>query len=1764
MMSMFLEDFCRVLSRMTSEVIPESGSVRLLVRDVPHWLLHELDLHLDGNPLVLDKGLAVPIILVEDSSSSSLIDPANPQSGIYNLDRVTEIRNHCDRTWLAICASGTALNASNQDTTGDLGEILEAVLDESLARIFPTDRQIRHSLRKLWKLTARRNRSGHADSGNALRWQFARCLAESGGPHSALDKALAALGHPKCDGADVASAQHSKILAEASAQAETEGLGSFFGRLIDSVSDIDALNEEVEGALADCLSHLQTTSVDGASWNTRPHVGYSPLTDATTIPDWWSILDFSVWTSLLQGRMPAPRIDRRLEVVGGIEISTNSPWVLITKPDDAFVRLLENGEAAESNWSYSGNGSQYHDLANAKTQIQISDISSQHLGTFRVRAETGGDSLITKHIVAIGSHESSVFADVIGATKVGLPRRLDGESIAYESQVELPQEGIYTCVLHLADGFEIESVFGQDITPDTEGIRTAIGFTQGRGRYSDTTSFQLQSDESCTYKISIRRSGQPETYCTLTLEVSAGEEPLRSSGSEFDALMVSHVERKQAGRNITASRNDNTIFSRLGGWLLDEEESWFPASLVAGRALPSSFSGGWRRSTPLNAEGFDREIRPISEISPPDELLATRGFLRQVVSDSVLEQGGVIEAARLWELADNIEFAGSLDRYCELYWEWLQRDETATWFDTVIVHLPSANNPQIASMSPKVLLLSPMHPLRLRWQVRVQSLLAQARRAGDFCYLACELDPDSCPPYWQLLFGQDSFKFVAAKNLSSYWSVLVSEHALMPHPSESAMFDAIGLGLPGPIRTLVSAQAKGMLTEVRDLLPATSRIKVALQGAVSASDRLFDGIVDWFSDQTVSADANGATLSATHDWLKAVPLDLDVFDRTSGNAAPSSAPLASVAEGAVGAINWYAIGTAGGTPSRPDLTMHTSLKVVHQELRSPGASAVATPDLEMSLAPIWSSDGGRIQSPVANTPLVDGGISRKIADFTARDEKYFVETSFRDRQFESNASLEGFPAAGMDPAVVAHLLDDGDSYVWRYSRDTAGDDGYFVVARSDTAIIENMSAHLTALDTAVEFDEQRIKSIVAEFGKRGLDSLHAAVGGGVAAAGAIGTFVTSHVLQPFSLGGGIFPDNGPSAPPYNFLVPLDPFREMLAGINRSLKLGTAIPRPDFLALSATVDSGSRGLRLKITPVEAKCYSATISTSQRRKMLDQQCRAFSALLEKLFHPDVDSDQGQELWSLARRKLLAQMLMTGIHIRAHAADNGWKSEDGRYLATDLCSRLMNCDPSAEIDPFGRLVLIDGSSATCFQHLDTTVDPDGFRETLQISRSDAASVIASDAPLSVPTPGPSWNMAVSSAEPTVADAAPEIATELADVRPASGAATQAEEHPEAILPKEHEELTQVQPSKVGGEKEASAPTTPTSRLRIMLGSDPSGEAVVWHPFKQDSRLPNGHCVIVGQSGSGKTYTIEKIMAPQAIRGGSNIFALEFNDEFEGSTILEEEGAQRINAAHGMEFNPLVIAQEDGSDFLNVTSHVYALADVLDTTFSLGVQQVSKLRRAIRSLYEQYGIEMVANFDPASIAAWPEFLELRTSIKDMQGTDQLLGRVEVLFDTGVFRGREGTIRDLLQHTTVVALKDLPGNRVQHAVSALLLRGVYSTLAAMGPISDRVRTVVIVDEAHKVANSQPVETLIKEIRKFGGAVWLSSQEPTDFRDSVWANCASFICLRVEDVNQARLCSQKLDNNYDLVEPLRELTVGNGYIRNNHYLPFRRICFANS
>ena len=108
-------------------------------------------------------------------------------------------------------------------------------------------------------------------------------------------------------------------------------------------------------------------------------------------------------------------------------------------------------------------------------------------------------------------------------------------------------------------------------------------------------------------------------------------------------------------------------------------------------------------------------------------------------------------------------------------------------------------------------------------------------------------------------------------------------------------------------------------------------------------------------------------------------------------------------------------------------------------------------------------------------------------------------------------------------------------------------------------------------------------------------------------------------------------------------------------------------------------------------------------------------------------------------------------------------------------------------------------------------------------------------------------------------------------------------------------------------------------------------------------------------------------------------------------------------------------------------MVTNVYALAGVLGSTFALGDQQQSKLRAALRELYERYQIPFSPRLAVEEVSTWPEFSELQEVVAGGKGTNELMGRIEVLFDTGIFSGKAGTMGKLLSSTSILSLKDLP-----------------------------------------------------------------------------------------------------------------------------------------
>ena len=356
-------------------------------------------------------------------------------------------------------------------------------------------------------------------------------------------------------------------------------------------------------------------------------------------------------------------------------------------------------------------------------------------------------------------------------------------------------------------------------------------------------------------------------------------------------------------------------------------------------------------------------------------------------------------------------------------------------------------------------------------------------------------------------------------------------------------------------------------------------------------------------------------------------------------------------------------------------------------------------------------------------------------------------------------------------------------------------------------------------------------------------------------------------------------------------------------------------------------------------------------------------------------------------------------------------------------------------------------------------------------------------------------------------------------------------------------------------------SNPHEMNTSLQVNLGEDRVGQPVTWEPFHRANRLSNAHVAILGGSGTGKSQTM-KVLIREMCENGVFPIILDWHDDYIKEEFRQVIGNPRFHEADkGLSFNPLCIEHDaNASGTRVIMTHVYKISEMFNRAFDLGPIQQRNLRNALCKTYESIGLSRYADSLPPD-TRFPEFNELRDFL-DEEGDHSLNNRLDPLFDLQLFQGDVGFQDGFLNEPHIIWLKNLPNDYIKKAVSGILLMGIYASLLRAGEYPNGVRIAVVVDEAHKVANLDEMNILLKESRKYGCAVLLSSQEAKDFSDSIYSNVGTLLCLGLNEPGNSEKIAKQLgshSNFRDLADKIRDLPNFEGYIKNNHYSPYSEI-----
>lgn len=312
----------------------------------------------------------------------------------------------------------------------------------------------------------------------------------------------------------------------------------------------------------------------------------------------------------------------------------------------------------------------------------------------------------------------------------------------------------------------------------------------------------------------------------------------------------------------------------------------------------------------------------------------------------------------------------------------------------------------------------------------------------------------------------------------------------------------------------------------------------------------------------------------------------------------------------------------------------------------------------------------------------------------------------------------------------------------------------------------------------------------------------------------------------------------------------------------------------------------------------------------------------------------------------------------------------------------------------------------------------------------------------------------------------------------------------------------------------------------LDIFLGHAQDGQRVNWSP----GQLNNGHMIILGGSGAGKTETIRCIASELAAQAMPVVLI-----DFHGDMAATGGDIRSYKIREGGEyyFNPLELDPDiDEITPLRATSD---FVDAISINFpTLGIQQRRKIKNIIKDCYRMSGIT-------GKTETWTRVLDF----DDIEGEimncedEAIPAYLEDIFDYKLFSGEEKiSIPTILSGgITHINLNALPEN-LRYLFADLFLRRIYYTLQATGEIPRgtgderaKFRLFVIVDEAKLlVSQKSGSKTSIKavlnkyatEMRKFGVSLILASQLIAHFNEEILANIAVKFCMRSENKKQAQ------------------------------------------
>jgi hypothetical protein len=1720
-----------------------------------------------GIDAVLGNGQPVTVpVLLQVTLEAGATNPALGASGKCEAIHLISVRNApglCPR-FVALVEPGQQANLSFTSASDDFGllsqnnsgtantldwwkdEFTRGLVDRAFKRLSPSAEDTEEALHLVEKAVHAADQIDKHVAARHGAWRVLSRLWSPAEKYSFGTLVSLACGFPPLEDGSVDSQAQAGILDELTA------------RMVDSgfKSTIDQLKERADEAepvvLDELLAYLQRVCGVPTVLSRAPPFYYGP-SDGVSVeppPRWWSFLTVERLRRLLDGAEEVATADAALLLVcsnlllprvGSAPIVVTSNVTLSVHdngnqdaPREVAIKRETAGVPAKY-WSLKVNkgvGARSIDDDYA-AEYELNDLEVPvHRSPARYTMEGPGVKKTTVRVVSMATWEPGIVVYSRTASKMALPKRTRGkaDSVSFETSLTLSGLGRHYIDVHVRPGVKVgpwADGSGADGSIEAER-RCAIAPVSG-----SLYGFEVEASGDCYYQVEITREpGMDAEICRIYL--ACDEVAAEDCSSEFERLIRMNRTRG-AGRVSTEVHIDRQLrCADLQGWMLAKEQA---GDSFRPFVLASDYASSWRardwsiataEETIVSAGRFLHDPRPLRvEMAPPRQFIETRRAIMRRIRG--VDENGLIEIAPLgqWTATDP-EFAQLVEDYVATYYEWLESSpDTAAWCDVGIVAGFESDGTTL-SQEPDAILVSPFHPVRLAWHCIAQRALYQSQGKSP-CPAASILDPDAVPdaillPLRTAAGGLKSQVFFSVECSSDYWAILWNGSRLdrLPQASKAPFDKEFGVLVGGISSGFSTSQVIRALDDIAQIFSAKPVLSVLLTSAGGQNNACNEGILEWSRHRFGEIDDASQPPRAMGTRI------MQVLDERPPSTRPEDAEISNLAEDTGNCARW--MGKGDGTV-RPDLAIIAQLetsspsndKVANGSPIGPGGLIRHRIREQLSAGNGAFLSESRMAAPRAPTGegLVDKTAAALVRYENLGESRFgytFAPSVHAIRAVLDKSDYAAVSSSAVDPACfLGGWLE--DTYLWdyelpSYSHRSGDSNGYYLLSKIKDLDRETLGAVLSKLPGCDALGKESLDQVILEVARRGIPTVKGLSRGDSGASGDLGLFVAARLIQDdfraTSLGSllPVMIADG-SITQLVLLIPVDPFRGYIDDLGRALGRASN-QRPDFVVAGFFI-SGAK-VTCRLTPVEVKFRGGPdpMPLASCKEALHQ-ARAFSDFVLSL--KAKGEDPALLTWKLAFQHLLGSVFGFGLRVYSQQAVATNRAQTWTGLHARIMESVLSEELELQVDPVGRLVVIDGSRSSGAHDLDA----DGFEECITLNRADAGAIANGDPAgvySSIKRRVGDWRLLPGT--PTASSDAVQVGVG-ATVTPSAPATLPPVLVPGpqvvqvAAVPLPHL-ATAVAGSDGAAVTSAPAPGEQLGGIDLLIGTTVDGfHAETRRLNLSDTNLNQLNIGVVGDLGTGKTQLLKSLVY-QAVtsarqnRGVTPRFLIfDYKKDYSSGEFVKATGARIVKPQH-LPIN-LFDVSGAGNAIAPWLDRYKFFADVLDKIYpGIGPVQRQNLKSAVKQAYEE----------ALAAGRQPTIYDVHSNYGKVIGNkpDTPFAILDDLVDMEMF-SREPTSGDafdkFLDGVVVISLDALgQDDSTKNMLVAIMLNVFYEHMLRIPKrpfvgVSPQLRVVdsfLLVDEADNIMRYEfdVLRKVLLQGREFGVGVILASQYLRHFK----------------------------------------------------------------